>query len=67
MGIGISGLEGLQATLASDYAIAQVWITCSTQMYTPPVALVPLSHQTTFCPWSMELSATDECYFVLIL
>ena len=24
MGIGISGLEGLQATLASDYAIAQV-------------------------------------------
>jgi len=24
VGIGISGLEGLQATLASDYAIAQV-------------------------------------------
>jgi soluble P-type ATPase len=26
VGVGISGVEGLQATSASDYAIGQVWI-----------------------------------------
>lgn len=29
VGIGISGREGLQATLASDYAIAQVHVLAS--------------------------------------
>lgn len=26
VGVGITGLEGLQAACASDYAIAQVWL-----------------------------------------
>lgn len=26
VGVGISGVEGLQAACASDYSIAQVWI-----------------------------------------
>ena len=36
IGVGISGREGLQATLASDYAIAQVGIHCTPPVMTPP-------------------------------
>jgi len=60
VGIGISGLEGLQATLASDYAIAQVVQKCAlVKVYIVSLVLVPIPYQTTICSWYLELPTTD--------
>ena len=60
MGVGISGREGLQATLASDYAIAQVrgdvvgGVCC---VFIPRIDHLPVQvpGQTASGTWSLEL------------
>ena len=45
VGVGISGVEGLQAACASDYAIAQVFIMCQILLLCISELCVPgLSH-----------------------
>ena len=60
MGVGISGREGLQATLASDYAIAQVREVLVGGVYCIIIPCighmsVPVPGQTTPGTWGLEL------------
>lgn len=64
VGIGISGMEGLQAACASDYAIAQV---CEIFVYvffyfftSFGFVSVSLFNQIAFRPWRMELPPNGE-------
>lgn len=72
VGVGISGKEGLQATMASDYAIAQVGVMWCMMLhcvwwFVVFFFSVSVSGEASVCPWSMELQQTSHCHFVFIL
>ena len=76
VGVGISGREGLQATLASDYAIAQVSImslvcvcVCVCTLCQCPIPIFPVSvpGQAALGSWSVELQPSCYCHSLLLL
>lgn len=72
VGVGISGREGLQATLASDYAIAQVtysslWLWIIDWWYLLPIPEVSIPGQVVAGTWSMELQPAGYCHTLCLL